>query len=221
MGKVPVDFIIKICGLTRTEDALLAGRLGANALGFVFVPEVSRTVTPEEGAGLAAQVRASLGKECPRLVGLFARQSPEEVKQIVDRCEMDIVQIHGGGDADYFRQLRYLLPTWEIWKAVPLGHQNPIQLKADLAEKEADAFVLDVPKGGPLRMFDWGLMAVAQQPHFCQGKPVLLAGGLTAANVGEAIRRTRPAGPPTAARLLRREDRGSSRPGPPVRVCLG
>jgi phosphoribosylanthranilate isomerase len=187
-------FIIKVCGLTREEDALAAAQWGANALGFVFVPGVSRTVEPEAAAALMDRVRQVLGAACPWMVGVFAHQPPEEVQRIADRCGLDVVQVHAPADAAFFRKLRAGQPERQLWKAVAVDSHRPAQWLADLAESPVDAFVLDAPKGGPSRPFDWDLMAVAQRPEVCGGRPVLLAGGLTADNVAEAIRRTRPAG---------------------------
>lgn len=186
-------FIIKICGLTREEDARAAALLGANALGFVFVPGVSRTVEPEEGRAIIARLREVMGTKCPWIVGVFARQPPEEVHRLAKLCHLDVVQVHEA-DPAYFRQLRGALPGRQLWKAVAVDPSSLGRWQADLADRQVDAFILDAPKGGASCPFDWDLMAVAQQPEVCGGRPVLLAGGLTADNVAEAIRRTRPAG---------------------------
>lgn len=194
MAASSFPFIIKICGLTRPEDALAAARLGANALGFVFVPGVSRTVELEEAAAIIARVRQEMGATCPWMVGVFAHQPSEEVQGIADRCSLDVIQVHAPADAAFFRKLRAGRPSRQLWKAVAVDPTGSPGWPAELAEDQVDAFVLDAPKGGPSRPFDWDLMAVAQQPEVCGGRPVLLAGGLTASNVAEAIRRTRPAG---------------------------
>jgi phosphoribosylanthranilate isomerase len=116
---------VKICGLTRVEDALLAASLGAWALGFVFA-ESPRRVSPSDAAMVVREVRTAypgraflgglglplgpkVGGDRPRLVGVFRDTKPEDVAGAVERAGLDSVQLHGGETPEEVLHLRRLL----------------------------------------------------------------------------------------------------------------
>jgi phosphoribosylanthranilate isomerase len=161
--------MVKICGITNLEDARAAVDAGAGALGFNFYPESPRYLNPERAAAIVAAVRGSV---CA--VGVFVLGHGGEVEETAARLQLDVAQIHGSGAAP---------KTGRYWRAVAAG--------APLEDDGAEAFLVDAPAGaqhgGTGRTFDW---ALARHP----GKRVVLAGGLNASNVGEAIATARPWG---------------------------
>src|ERR1700686_4472161 len=86
---------IKICGITWEGDALRAAELGADYLGFIIVESSPRFITPERVAAMAAAVRARMGEQMPKLVGLFYDHGPDYIREIVAVATLDLVQMHG------------------------------------------------------------------------------------------------------------------------------
>src|ERR1700736_4545938 len=89
---------IKICGLTREEDAVFAAQQGADFLGFIFVPSTPRYLEPEQAAAIAAKVRES--GTAPKLVGVFRDASPDYMREIASVVGLDLVQLHGNESDD-------------------------------------------------------------------------------------------------------------------------
>jgi phosphoribosylanthranilate isomerase len=170
---------VKICGVTRAEDARLAARLGADALGFNFWPGSRRFLEP---AAARALVRA-----LPPLVtavGVFVNPTRDEVLRAVEASGVTVVQLHG----DEPPALCASLPL-PVVKAIRVSGKSSL---AALASYEVQGFLLDAPApgfGGSGTTFDWTLAA-----EVAAALPVLLAGGLTPENVGEAVRVVRPFG---------------------------
>lgn len=170
---------IKFCGITRESDALDAVALGADALGFVFHPPSPRYVEP-------ALARAIVAKLPPFVsaVGLFVDVALDEVRTLVQHVQLDAVQFHGEETAAYCETYGgpYL-------KAVRLETGLNLQAAArDYASARAlllDSFHPQLA-GGTGQSFDWSLIPATR------GKPIVLAGGLEAANVARAIRVVRP-----------------------------
>ena len=175
---------VKICGITREEDAKIATALGADFLGFVFVRESPRYVEPEEVRAIhgiqsplptAVRLRRGEGTGCPLFVGVFRDESIETVRRIAQIARLDLVQLHGDEDDDYVRALGlHVIKAFTITNAIPE------------ATSSADWIMYDTG-GGTGRRFDWSLLA-----RHSRTKPFFLAGGLTAENAGEAIRTTQP-----------------------------
>jgi len=166
---------VKICGLTRREDALLAAELGADALGFVFAPRSRRRADPEV---VAAAVR-----ELPpyvTAVGVFQDQPLEEVRALVRECGLGLAQLHGSEDAGYLRALG--LP---LLKAVSLNRREDLALLQSYPDE--GAFLLDTGTGGTGQTFDWDWAVEAGRTA-----RVVLAGGLHPDNVAAAVQRVRP-----------------------------
>lgn len=178
---------VKICGITRLEDARLAVSLGVDALGFVFVPASARHVTVEAARDIARRLPPFVAR-----VGLFLDASRETVERALDAVPELVPQFHGretATECDAFGR-GYL-------KA--LGVAGGLPAAADLAAyRRAEGFLLDsnVPGelGGTGHTFDWTRLSRGAMGEALGGEgPVLiLAGGLDAGNVGRAIREVRP-----------------------------
>lgn len=170
--------IVKICGTTSEEDALLAVAMGANAVGFIFAPS-PRQVTAQR----AADIVKRLPREDVLTVGVFRDDAPQRVLEVAHAAGLQAVQLHGREPVDEVRWLRERLPM--VIKAFPAG--DPRVARAD--DYGADVVLLDSPNPGSGEVFDWAM--VGDLP---QGQRLLLAGGLHPGNVGTAVRRARPWG---------------------------
>jgi phosphoribosylanthranilate isomerase len=168
---------VKICGLTRLEDALAAARLGADALGFNFWPRSKRYVPPEAAGAIVRSLPAGVAT-----FGVFVDPTREEVLAALAASGVGVVQLHG----DEPPALCTSLPA-PVVKAIRVESSASL---ASLASYEVRAFLLDAPSagyGGSGRTFDWSLAA-----EVARELPVLLAGGLAPENVAEAVRTVRP-----------------------------
>jgi phosphoribosylanthranilate isomerase len=170
---------VKICGITRVDDALLACTLGADAIGMVVTPSSTRCIT----IARARSIRAVLPAFVDAVV-LSHDLSAKSVRAIVAAVQPDLLQFHGTEDAAFCESfgVRYA-------KAVGMAGEVDIQAIVD-QHVHAAGLVLDGHRpgqqGGQGRTFDW-----SRVPHDL-GRPVILAGGLDAGNVGEAIRAVHP-----------------------------
>jgi phosphoribosylanthranilate isomerase len=171
---------VKICGVTRFEDAQQAVALGAAALGFNFYPPSPRYIEPE--------VARAMVRRLPPLVtsvGVFANQTDAgSVILLAREAGVSTVQLHGPS----FPPWPELLDAFTLIVAVAVRQGfNP----ADLGKIQANAYLLDafdpVRPGGTGKTFDWSAAREAKRYG-----PVILAGGLTPANVGQAVRAVRP-----------------------------
>ena len=169
---------VKICGITNEEDALLAVALGADALGFVFAPGSPRQVTPTD-------VRTIVKRLAPgtTTVGVFRDERPERVVEIVSGVGLGGAQLHGREPASEVRWVRARVPL------VIQGYAAGDRALAEAREGGADIVLLDAAEAGSGKAFDWALAEGVPR-----GMRMVLAGGLTADNVGDAIRRVRPWG---------------------------
>lgn len=162
---------VKICGLTRLEDALLAEALGAHALGFVFAPGSKRRLSPEA----ARAIGEALGPFVVR-VGVFQDQGPEEVLRTMEKARLQVAQLHGNEPPEWAEEVGRFYP---VVKAFSL--EGPARL--EWADYPAQALLLDgkAPGSGQGYPRDWAL------PLLATGKRVILAGGITPDNVGEVL----------------------------------
>ena len=170
---------VKICGITRLEDALTAIAAGADALGFVFYAPSPRAVTATQAQAIMAALPPFVSK-----VGLFVNASAEEVQQVITSTDLDCLQFHGDESADYCAQFN--LPYYKAIRVKP--GVNLVQCELDFAS--ASALLLDTYSekavGGTGEAFDWSLIPADLQ------KPVILAGGLNPENVAQATHQVRP-----------------------------
>ena len=171
---------IKICGITRPEDAEQALVLGADTVGCVFHAASDRHVTAE----IAQDIRVAVG-DAGTLVGLFVDPTVDQVQAVLDRIELDVLQFHGEESPAFCEQFQrpYL-------KAVAMSPD--VDLAAvNSAYCSARGLLLDSAHegqfGGTGHRFDWQWIDAGLE------KRLMLAGGLTADNVGDAIRQVRPA----------------------------
>jgi len=170
---------IKICGITRMEDALAAAHGGADAIGLVFHEKSPRYVTVQQAARLAAALPPFV-----TVVGLFVNVGADYVRAVLEQVPLDVLQFHGEEEPEFCSSFnRPYLKAIRVREGVDL-----VQCASRYAGAQGlllDAWVKDVP-GGTGHSFDWGLI-----PHELP-LPVILSGGLNPANVAEAIRTVRP-----------------------------
>jgi len=168
---------VKICGITRPEDAELAVSLGAWAIGFILWPQSKRCADPAVAAGISHALQRKLER-----VGVFVNQPLDEIERAVDTLGLSYVQLHGDEGPSFCAAVAQRTGA-RVIKAMRVSHA------ADL--READRFHTDLHlfdtaaagfRGGSGQTWDWGLVAGRRSKI-----PFLLSGGLTPDNVGEAI----------------------------------
>jgi phosphoribosylanthranilate isomerase len=170
---------VKICGLTRPEDVDAAIECGADALGFVFYGPSPRSVTANEAAALVSRVPAFVS-----VVGLFVNPSQQEVESVLDKVPLDLLQFHGDEPAAFCSGFgrRWI-------KAVRVRESGQIE-RAFEEFRDSAGLLVDAwdPKkyGGTGKAFNWDLIP-EERP-----RPLILAGGLSSANVFAAINQVKP-----------------------------
>jgi phosphoribosylanthranilate isomerase len=170
---------VKICGITRQEDALLAAELGAWAIGFVFWPGSPRYIDPRAARAIVHALPPAM-----RTVGVFVNQPAGHVRMVAEEAGITTVQLHGDETVAFAQRLGR-----PVFKAIPVRDGfTPSTLDAipDDITVLLDAFD-PAAHGGTGRTIDWSLAANA-----AARRPIVLAGGLNARNIGEAIRQVRP-----------------------------
>ncbi len=175
----PVRTRVKICGITRAEDAEAAVRHGADAIGLVFHPKSPRAVDAEAGRALAQAVPAFV-----TVTALFVDPEPERVRAVLDTVPVELLQFHGNESPEFCASFgrRYI-------KALPMGDDAEPAAAARRYGSAAglllDAFSATAP-GGTGTRFDWSRIPADL------GLPLILAGGLAPENVADALRAVRP-----------------------------
>ena len=169
---------VKVCGITRAEDALAAARLGVAAIGFVFYEKSPRAITAADALGIAQQLPTFIKNG-----GSCVNATPETVFSSLSSCAIDILQFHGDEDENYCRQ-------FDVPYIKALRHQSTDETRSAAAQfASASAILLDSFEpgrfGGTGRSFNW-----QEIPELTQ--PLILAGGLTPANVGLAVAQVAP-----------------------------
>ena len=169
----------KICGITRIEDALAAVEAGADAIGFVFYPKSPRAVTAQQAKAIIAALPPFIST-----VGLFVNASACELNETLDAVPLDLLQFHGDETPEQCEG--YHRP---FIKALRVKAGDDIAAACKQYSKASgillDTYVEGVP-GGTGETFDWALIPKELS------KPIILAGGLTSANVSQAIAQVRP-----------------------------
>jgi len=164
---------IKICGITRIEDAKAASKLGVDALGFVFYDKSPRYIEPEKATAIIRQLPDSVSA-----VGLFVNPTQQQIDGVLKNCPLDIIQLHGDESADFCRA-----QTLPVMKAIAVSCTDDLQ-RANaydcpvLLDAKTPAGVF----GGAGKAFDWSLLYGFTHPF-----PLILAGGLNPENVAEAM----------------------------------
>jgi len=173
--------MVKICGITNRDDAMAAVEAGASAVGFNFYRDSPRYVSPTGAAMISSKISASVWK-----VGVFVNETPEVIAKIALDVGLDVAQLHGTSDALGIR----------IWRAC----RPDASLIACMGDDTAEALLLDSPSegqhGGTGRTFDWSRARVNL-------KKIIIAGGLDASNVRQAIEEAQPWGVDACSRLER------------------
>lgn len=166
---------IKICGITNLRDALLAAEAGADALGFIFAGS-PRQISPEKAKEITISLPPFLCK-----VGVFRDEKISMVKEIMDRCHLDMAQFHGKEDASYLDVFGHrAIKVFEI--------ENKEVLK-EIRAYSLPVFLLDLPKGNERVPFNWRIAHEAKKI----GR-VILAGKLTPENIILALEKVSPYG---------------------------
>jgi phosphoribosylanthranilate isomerase len=180
-----ISFVIKICGITNEEDAQVAIEAGANALGFNFYSGSPRYITPDRAHQIVAAVKRPFLR-----VGVFVNATEAQLATAAKNVPLDVLQLHGDACP---AQLSSSYRMWRSISASDAARSEYARAKAGSAE----AYVLDTPSpnfGGSGQSFDWSLAAT-----FAYRK--IIAGGLNATNVADAIRTTKPWGVDACSRL--------------------
>jgi len=176
-------FRIKICGVTTADDARAAVQLGAEMVGLNFYAESARYISPEQAQVISAQI--------PQTTGVFVNASAEEINQIAERVGLDWVQLHGDEPPEMLADICSDLPVIRVHC---LGKRGARAIVDDLEACRAkgrrpDAVLLDATVagqyGGTGKTADWA--ALKNYRDWLGEVPLILAGGLRAENVGQAI----------------------------------
>jgi phosphoribosylanthranilate isomerase len=185
---------VKICGITNLEDALVSVKAGADYLGFIFYPSSKRSVEAVAARKIIEELRKR--QDCPLLVGVFVNETAEFVAQMLTKCDLDLAQLSGDevpsmigdhGALLFGRAYKGIQPASATeaeveaeWYAVP---NRPDHLPALLIDTYHPSL-----RGGTGETGDWATsMKLARQYP-----GLMIAGGLTAANVAEAVTKVRP-----------------------------
>jgi phosphoribosylanthranilate isomerase len=180
---------VKICGITNARDARQAVERGAWALGMIFWDESRRACPLDAAEGIGAELRREV-----ELTGVFVNATLDEVAAIAERCSLGMLQLHGDEGPAYCREAARRTGC-KVMKAVRVKNQASIRA---LQPFRVDYHLLDayVPRspGGTGESFNWELAATHGG-----AVPVVLSGGLTPDNVGQAIAAARPFAVDTAS----------------------
>lgn len=173
---------IKICGITNIQDAQAAVDLGADALGFIFVPDSPRYVIPQTVERIISELPPFIAT-----VGVFVDASLEAVSETIELCGLSAVQLHGSETPDECNTIatRCRVPVIKAFRVKDRHSLSPIP------EYKVSAYLLDTyvkgKKGGTGEIFNWDLARDAKE----YGR-IIVAGGLTPENVGQAVRHIGP-----------------------------
>lgn len=169
---------VKVCGVTTIEDAETCARFGVDIVGLNFSPTSKRYIATETAAAIIEAIRPSV--ESVRFAGVFVDQEAEFVQQVADDLPLDAVQLHGDESPSYIATLRapFVIKALRVSGAAP-----PVSATA----YDCDALLLDTwtpnERGGSGQTFPWSIAAQMRG----RTERLILAGGLTAENVNEAI----------------------------------
>ena len=172
---------VKICGITNAADAHAAIEAGADALGFMFFPPSPRNLTTSQAASIIRDLPPFIAK-----VGVFVDPTEDDVRRAIDDAGIDTLQFHGDESPDFCRRFHL-----KVIKAFRIRDEASLQSLTNYPAETwlLDAFV-DGKLGGTGARFNWALASQA----VAKGGRVILAGGLTPENVGEAVRQVKPFG---------------------------
>jgi len=171
---------IKVCGITCQEDSRTAVAAGADGLGFIFVEPSPRLVEPDMVRSITDELPPFVDR-----VGVFRDQEMEVVEELIHYCRLTLVQLHGSESPEYCKKI-----SCKVIKSFSIQPESGHEELAGYADA-VSGFLLDTyhkdMAGGTGKAFDWKLVDQVKPPG-----PVILAGGLTPENIGEAIRQVKP-----------------------------
>ena len=177
---MPSDVLVKVCGVTRATDAEAAVEAGADAVGLMFYEPSRRWVSLERAREVAARLPVRVER-----VGVFVDADERTIRKAIEVCALSILQFHGSESPEFCARFAPL----KVWKGFRVSDVSVLETMPGFA---TEAWLLDaaVPgqMGGSGQRFDWELAVRAK----ALGRPIVLAGGLTPENVGEAVKRVRP-----------------------------
>jgi len=194
--------LVKICGITNLEDALIAAEAGADMLGFIFYPPSARYVSPESVRQIVQSLKYQVQSRMemkpdlkletldlkPSFVGVFVNSPAAEIRDIMDFCGLDLAQLHGDESPEMVAGFH-----GRAFKAISPSSLPEAENISSRVIRHAPCVLLDAfhptERGGTGLTADWKLAARLAAQY-----PVLLAGGLTPENVADAIRTVRPFG---------------------------
>ena len=184
---------VKICGITRAEQAVAIATLGADALGFICVSESTRYIAPEKIGEIVAKLpESALNGGNLAKIGVFANASLEQIITTVYQGALTGVQLHGQESPAFCRSLRRELPQVELIKAFRVKTVETLAITEPYADA-VDTFLLDAfnvhALGGTGETWDWALVK-----DFTPTRPWLLAGGLNGGNAIAALTQINPSG---------------------------
>ena len=171
---------IKVCGITRPEDAQFAVAAGVDALGFIFADKSQRKVDPDQARRIIRDLPPFVDA-----VGVFVNSEAARVRELVEYCGLTVVQLHGRESV-------------EFCQAMPVRVVKAFSIRPETIDREfvpyagvVSGFLFDTwhekLAGGTGQVFDWSMLA-----KFAIPRPLILAGGLGPDNIGEAVRQVRP-----------------------------
>ena len=176
---------VKVCGITRAEDARKAVELGTDGLGFIFAGKSPRAIDPQTAWEIIAEIPSFITR-----VGVFVDEDIDEVKRIVDFCGLSQVQLHGKEPVEYCLQLKKWRRSLLICKAFRVRSETS-GTDVNSYGNYVHSILLDTyasgSAGGTGETFDWNIVERLDLQN-----PLILAGGLSPENVAEAVRMVRP-----------------------------
>jgi phosphoribosylanthranilate isomerase len=171
---------VKICGITNLEDASIAVELGANALGFIFAPS-PRQITPQKTRAIIRAIPPFV-----KTVGVFVNEAPDAIREVMQHCGLDLVQLHGDESPGFCDEL---MPC--TIKALRIKDESSLQTSQPYQGKVRTLLLDTYSKekaGGTGKTFDWNLAIKIKK----MGIPIILSGGLGPSNIDLAIHTVRP-----------------------------
>lgn len=174
---------IKVCGITRPEDAQAAARLGVDAIGLVFAQGSKRRVTLEQAREVIAATPPLV-----TIVALFMDQSVDDIDRVLQQVHIDLLQFHGAETPAFCQRFQRPFIKAVAMGGVSRGELNPEDIVAPWSKARGLLFDAHRPgeTGGQGIIFDWSRL-----PRH-SAMPLILAGGLKPSNVGAAVRQVRP-----------------------------
>ncbi len=195
---------VKICGITRAQDARAAVDAGADAIGLNFWRGTPRVVTPAHALALVADVPAYVA-----IVGLFVDPEPADVRAVLAQVPLDLLQFHGNEPAAFCRSFaRRYVKAVRVRDGLDL--LESVSSYGDAAGLLFDAYREGDLPGGTGHAFDWTRLASVRDRL---PRPLILSGGLDAANVGQAIRDVHPFAVDVSSGVEERDAAGVPRRG--------